>query len=339
MKKLLVPAALLLSSAAMAKIEMSGYMTPAFKMGADSASDSYTNELYIDDASVVFEGQVNENLTGTFALWAKQDVIDDAKLYSLLDEAYLTHKMGDAYVKGGWSYLPFANTSTMFLTDATTWQFGTMQRTMIEAGYGWNGLSVKAFGYNRPAWAVKEGDKAGLNSYGASVNYEQEMFSVGAGYISNMSGAYLLDLDDTSAGLQKVIGAYAVNGTFNYMGFSLLASYVMATGDYNLADAKYTKDGEDKKVSPYALNLELGYTYPVMGKKVTVGVGYQTQEGTSDNALLPTTIMLAGANIAMDDNSTVKVEYRQAKDEKANKGGATDGHTASKFSLAYNINF
>lgn len=348
MKKLILPAALLLSSAAFAKIEMSGYITPAFKMGADSASDAYTNELYIDDVSVVFEGQVNDNLTGTFALWAKQDVIEDTTLYSLVDEAYLTQKMGDAYLKGGWSYLPFGDTSTMFLTDSATYQFGTMQRTMIEAGYDWKGLSVKAFAYNRPQWAVKADEKAGLNSYGANVSYEHEMFTVGAGYISNMAGAYLLGLDDSGT-LEKVVGAYSVNGSFNYMGFSLLASYMMASGDFNTADAKYTKNGADKKITPSALNLELGYTYAVMGKDVTVGVGYQMQNGVtsfnddSGNAttqyLLPTQILLAGANIAMDANSTVKLEYRQATDEKADKGGQTDGHTASKFSLAYNLNF
>ena len=78
MKKLMLPLALLLSQATLAKVEVSGFITPSLKFGSDSASDSYKKTLEMIDAGVTFEGEIKENLSATIELLADQENLDQA---------------------------------------------------------------------------------------------------------------------------------------------------------------------------------------------------------------------------------------------------------------------
>ena len=337
MKKLMLPLALLLSQAALAKVEVSGFITPSLKFGSDSASDSYKKTLEMIDAGVTFEGEIKENLSATIALLADQENLDQADAFSLVDEAYMTQKWSNGLsLKAGRSYLNFGNFDTAFITDPTTLSFGEIQTNLVELGHEYHGFSYALYAYNTASHQVEEGDKAGLNSYGATASYEQEHFMVGTSYLSNISPSALVELDDTKQ-LKKTVGAYSVFGKVNFQGLGIYAAYMSGLKDFDKGDVSYMSG--EKKLNPMALNLEASYAHEVMGKEWTLALGYQKQEGVVDAALMPSTILLAGLSVAIDEKATVALEYRHAIDKKESDGGATDEKEAGKTTLAYQLAF
>ena len=336
MKKLMLPLALLLSQATLAKVEVSGFITPSLKFGSDSASDSYEKTLEMIDAGVTFEGEIKENLSATIALLADQENLDQADAFSLVDEAYMTQKWSNGLsLKAGRSYLNFGNFDTAFITDTTTLSFGEIQTNLVELGHEYNGLNYAVYAYNTSADHVEAGDKAGLNSYGATASYERDNLMVGASYLSNIAPTALYEFDNSQ--LKKVVGAYSIFGKVNMHGLGIYASYMSGLKNFNKEDASYVTG--EKKFNPMALNIEASYAHELMGKEWTVALGYQKQEGVANDLLLPSTILLAGLSVAVDEKATVALEYRHAMDKKTSDGGATDEKEAGKTTLAYQLSF
>ncbi len=340
MKKTSIALLMLLSSTAFAKVNVSGVITPTIKSGAASASDAHTLDIEMADAQLNFEAEIKKDLTATLVIYADQEALEDSSAYSLVDEAYIVQKIGDASIKVGRSYINFGSQETNFISDPTTLEFGEVQTEVVEANYEKMGFTGAIFTYEASAW---EDGKEGLNSYGASLGYENDYFALGASYISNMSNSEFLE--DLSGKVESMPAAYAVYGKANYKGLAIMAEYMSAVDSFNNAEFTYSKNGVDQEVTPSTLNLEIAYTHPVMGKDVTVATGYQmnseigTEATSGDKVLAPTQVLLAGASVDIYEGANLAVEYRQATDEKSNKGGATDGHTAHMTTLAYSLEF
>lgn len=337
MKKLMLPLVLLLSQSAFAKIEMSGFITPSIKFGGDSASDSYEQTFEMIDAGITFEGEIKENLTATVAILADQENLDDASAFSLIDEAYFSQQWQSRLsLKAGRSYINFGNYDTALISDPATLIFGEVQTNLIELGHTYKGFNYSIYAYNTASHQVEEGEKAGINAYGVSASYEVENYTLGASYVSNIAPSSSVDLDDTKQ-LQKQVGAYALYGKIQLQGFGIYASYMQGTDDFDLEDASYLSG--TKKFNPMALNVETTYAHELMGKEWTFALSYQKQKGLTDGTLMPSTILLAGLNIALDENTQLALEYRHAMDEKQSDGGATDEKKAAKTTLAYKLSF
>lgn len=344
MKKLMLSIALLLSGHAMAKVELSGFVTPSLKMGSDSTSESYETKLEMIDAGITIEGEVRPGLSGTIALVSEQENLDDASSFSLIDEAYLTQswEFGTA-LKAGRSYLNFGNYETAFISDPSTLLFGEIQTNLLELSYSKNGFNTALYFYNSDESHVKEGDKGGLSSYGATASYQTENATLGLSYISNMAGSSLVDLD-SSKKMKKVIGAYSAFAHLKLNSIGISAALMQALNSFDPADASYMMG--TKKIRPMAINIELNYSYELW----TASLGWQKQKGivardADDNyslneaVLLPSTIYLAQIAVAIDENAKLSLEHRLALDEKAADGGASDEGQAAKTTLAYNLAF
>ncbi len=333
MKKILLTIPLLLASTAFAKVDVSGYITPIIQSGAMTPSDDFKNEISVKNAAVEFSGEVNKNLTATVVLWADQDQIENNS-YSLIDEAYMTQTFGNGHIKVGKSYLPFGDLGTSFVHYTEVYNAANTQADILEGGYTYMGVTAKVYTYESPAW--KSGEKEGLNSYGAQLEYENKMVSLKLGYRTNLAGK----LGATGA-VKKTPGAYIAAARVNYMGFGLFAEYLSSLGEYDVADFTYVKG----KVTPSVANIELTYSYEIMGKMFDIGVGYQMVDdvpvaaGSANLSIKPTEVITAGLNFHVDENAILKLEHKRTTDEKTDKGGATDGHTSCLTTLAYELTF
>lgn len=336
MKNLIICAAILLSTAAVADLEISGVITPTIKSGSTSASEAHITNFEVADAQLEFVGQVNSNLTGTLIFFADQEYMDDPTSYSLIDEAYLTQNIFDLSIKFGRSYLPFGSQETSFISDPVTLTFGEVQTDLLELSTEKWGLSGAIYTYAASAW--EDGEKEGLNSYGATLAYEHKHFALGASYLSNMSKSGILDLTGV---VNKMPGAYALFGKGNYKGVSLLAEYMSALSSFDSGEYTYTKNGVDREVTPSVFNVEVAYTRTLFGKEVSIAMGHQFnyEVATSDKVLAPAVVFLTGISVNIYEGANLALEYRQATDHKATEGGATDEHTAQMTTLAYSIEF
>ena len=96
----------------------------------------------------------------------------------------------------------------------------------------------------------------------------------------------------------------------------------MVIGEYVAAmdDIEFTNN--PKLESPSAYNIELGYTFELMGKETTLGVAYQ---GTDKcGGILPETRLVASIGVGLGENVGVALEYAQNDDYDVSDGGTGD---------------
>ena len=96
----------------------------------------------------------------------------------------------------------------------------------------------------------------------------------------------------------------------------------MLIGEYVAAmdDLEFTNN--PKLEAPSAYNIELGYSFEIMGKETTLGIAYQ---GTDNcGGILPETRLVASIGVGLGDNVGLALEYAHNDDYDLSDAGTGD---------------
>ena len=140
---------------------------------------------------------------------------------------------------------------------------------------------------------------------------------IGAGWINNIADSNGLGgwIEDNNYTLKDYAGGFTGYVILNFSSFMVIGEYVAA-----MDDIEFTNN--PKLESPSAYNIELGYSFEIIGKETTLGIAYQ---GTDNcGGILPETRLLASIGVGLGDNVGVALEYAQNEDYDQSNGGTGD---------------
>jgi len=251
----------------------------------------------------------------------------------------------------GQVYVPFGAYETNLVSDPLTLEIGETRETAAELGFVHQGFGGSVYGFNGDH--KLNGDNR-ISSWGANLSYawEQDDITVagGVGWINNLGDSDSLQdtvADNRNATFDELVegedpradsfstdpidrtGGWTANlavivGQFNFIG-----EYLSATDDFDPDSLSY----KDHGARPSAWNIELGYSFPVLGKETVAAVAYQ---GT-DEAVgleLPKESWLIGWSIGLFDNTALSFEYRNDSDYSEGEGGTGDSGNSFVAQLA-----
>lgn len=115
--------------------------------------------------------------------------------------------------------------------------------------------------------------------------------------------------------LKDYVGGFTGHVILTFSPFMVIGEYVAA-----MDDIAFTND--PTKEAPRAYNIEIGYSFELMGKEATGGVGYQ---GTDKfGGILPKTRLLASIGVGLGKNVGMALEYAHDEDYDVSDGGTGD---------------
>ncbi|MBW1691081.1 MAG: hypothetical protein JRJ70_10100 [Deltaproteobacteria bacterium] len=93
---------------------------------------------------------------------------------------------------------------------------------------------------------------------------------IGAGWINNIADSNGLGgwIEDNNYTLKDYAGGFTGYVILNFSSFMVIGEYVAA-----MDDIEFTNN--PKLESPSAYNIELGYSFEIIGKETTLGIAYQ----------------------------------------------------------------
>ena len=174
----------------------------------------------------------------------------------------------------GRQYVPFGSYDSNFITDPTTLDLGETQEDALKIAKKWGG------GINTSAYVFKDdSDDANdkIDNYGVSLGYENETFSLGLGYLSDV-------VDTATAG-------FNINAKLSLDKLSVIA--------------EHTRLEETENLNPSASHLEFAYD---LGSDKTIAATYQE---TSDAAEfdLPKEAFGIVYSMPVYKNTSIAAEY------------------------------
>jgi hypothetical protein len=299
-----------------------------------------TSDFVVDEFALGIEAQANKYVKAQMGFLYEEDATDLE-----IDEAFIT--LGNEtelpfYFSVGQLYVPFGHFESHMISDPLTLEIGEAREKAAQLGFETHGLYGSVYIFNGMTQDSAE-DK--IDHYGANLGFANETetlsYDLGVGYISDMG-----DSDGISGALEGVapggelseladydyVDGLAAHLLFNIGPVSLIGEYLTALDDFNADHVAFKGEGAE----PKAWNVELGYTFNIVGKETTFALGYQgTDEAVAIE--LPETRILAGLSMGVYKNTTVSVEYAHDEDYDVSDGGT--GEEAKSVILQLAVEF
>lgn len=289
----------------------------------DSESD-----IVLATAELGIRSQVNDWVEAGISFLYEQDETDLE-----VDVAYLTLANADVsplFLTAGQVYVPFGVYETNLVSDPLTLDIGEARETALQLGFEQSGFSGSLYVFNGDN-NIKGKDRIG--SWGANLGFSQESddrsWSVGAGYISDLGDSDTLHEsinDNRVAGAElnpdlsidptERTGGWTLNAAASFGPFSLIGEYLSATDDFDPASLDFKGEG----ARPSAWNIEVGYSFRLLGRESVAAVAYQgTREALALE--LPKERWLLGWSIEIFDRTSLSLEWARDRDYGARDGG------------------
>ncbi|MBK1706013.1 LbtU family siderophore porin [Halochromatium glycolicum] len=240
-------------------------------------------------------------------------------------------EVSPVYFTAGQFYLPFGAYETNLVSDPLTLEIGEIRESAAEVGFVYEGFGGSVYTFQGDNEV--DGDTR-IDSWGANLSFAQELdavsWTVGAGYISNLGDSD--SLRDTVVDPTDFTGGWTANLAVVFQDFNLIGEYLGAIDEFNAGELDF--DGNGAK--PEAWNIELGYSFEVLGKESVAAVAYQG----SNEALaleLPEERWLVGWSIGIFDGTALSFEYSHDSDYSTGKGGT--GEEANAFVAQLAVEF
>ncbi|NRB38458.1 MAG: LbtU family siderophore porin [Pseudomonadales bacterium] len=279
--------------------------------------------------------------TVEFAIGAKINQHVDARILLLheegepqdivVDEGVIDLHFDSVRFSAGRQYLPFGHFDSHFISDPLTLEMAETNDTAITAGYDLAGFYTAAYIFNGDI--VEAGETDGIKQYGVQLGYalESESMTVDLGidYINNLSESDGLSDYFTASAVQENVAGLALHALFRVGGWNVIAEYITATESYDVNDISFKGEG----AQPSTYNLELGYSFIVAGKELTLAGGIQGADESLDLGA-PEQRYMVGANWAVYKQTYLAVEYLQSEDYGVSDGGTGDTRNTLTFQLA-----
>lgn len=226
------------------------------------------------------------------------------------------------FFTAGQFYVPFGAFETNLVSDPLTLSLGETRETAARLGFAQDTFigSVYVFNGDRDI----DGDDT-ISTWGAHVGVAQEFenadWSLGAGYLSDLGDADGLQdvLADNLAGAdpRERTAGWTAHASACFGAFNLIGEYLGASDDFSPSSLSFEGEG----ARPSAWNLELGYSFPVMGRESVAAVAYQgTREALALE--LPKERWLVGWSVEILDHTSLGVEWSHDIDYERSEGGS-----------------
>jgi len=298
---------------------------------AEDYEDNNTSDIVVATVELALDAKVHEWASAHVLFLYEEDDTEDVTV----DEAILTLGNLDKspfFLDVGKMYVPFGGYASHFISDPLTLEVGEAQETALLVGAESAGVYGSVYTFNGDTKEADDDDE--INSFGVSLGYAMETdtmaFDVMASYLNNMADSGgITDAVSDPEGLNDTVAGAGIQLVAGFGGFAAIAEYVGALDQFETADLAFNGEGAE----PKAWNVELGYTFPVGMREVTVAVGYQ---GT-DEAIaldLPETRILAGVSVGLFDNTSLSLELAQSQDYDEEDGGTGEEANSAILQLA-----
>jgi hypothetical protein len=261
-----------------------------------------------------------------------------------VDVAFITIANLDVspvYFTAGQIYVPFGAYETNLVSDPLTLEIGETRETAAQLGFVYEGFSGSVYAFNGDNKVDGENE---IGGWGANLAYAMETdtltWTVGVGYINDLGDSDSLHdtvADNREAVLEELdlagdpaadtfstdpvdrTAGWTANLAVIYGDFNFIAEYLSATDDFDSDSLSFRDSG----ARPSAWNIEVAYSFDVLGKESVAAVAYQ---GTDEAVALelPKESWLVGWSIGIFDNTALSFEYRYDTDYSTSEGGTGD---------------
>jgi hypothetical protein len=216
--------------------------------------------------------------------------------------------------------VPFGTYETTMISDPLTLEIGETPQSAALVGLEHpSGLSASVYSFNGDI--DEDGEDDTIKCFGADVGYGLEAgtigLAIGAGWINNIADSDGLGgwIEENKFTLKEYAAGFTGHVVITVAPFTVIGEYVAA-----MDDIAFTNN--PKQEAPSAYNIELGYTFELMGKESTLGVAYQGTD--SCGGILPEMRTLASIGVGLVGNVGVALEYAHDEDYDVSQGGTGD---------------
>lgn len=293
------------------------------------------------EASDIIAHTVALGLTARVHEWstARLSLLYEERLQGVLtpletDEAFITlgnSAVAPIYLAMGQMYLPFGRFESNLVSYPLTYEMAITREQAIQLGFNSAGISGSIYGFNGD---TNDDNNDTIDHYGGNLGLAQETdshsYEMGIGYINDIGASFtiagVLPENPTEYDYVDGLSAHLI---LTQGDISLIGEYITALNEFKVNHFAFAGQG----AKPQAWNLEAAYQFNISGKKLTLAAGYQaTEEARALN--LPQSRMLAALSWAIDDNTTLGLEYAVDEDYDLAEGGTGESAKTATLQLA-----
>lgn len=320
------------------------------KFDNPAAKDDDSSDLALSKAELGMDMDIAEYVSGhVLFLWEE----DDTESVTV-DEGYIVLDGKDdlpAYLKAGKLYVPFGNFKSNMVSDSLPLELGETHESALVAGLRHTaGFHGAVYAFNGDFDVEKDDDQ--IRDYGAMAGYALEnenlKIDIGMSYINNLFGSNgLTDATDKdteasanagfSVKLHKKVPGLSTHAAIHAGQFSFFSEYMTMLDDpeVDLEDivpgtlasmGLGARSGSDRLE---AWNIELGYTFEVAAKELTLGAAYQGVTNSGD--WFPEKRLMSVASLGIFEETSLSLEYRHDEFENSDKADAVTSQLAIGF--------
>jgi hypothetical protein len=286
------------------------------------------------EASDIIAHTVALGLTARVHEWstARLSLLYEERLQGVLtpletDEAFITlgnSAVAPVYLAMGQMYVPFGRFESNLVSYPLTYEMAITRKQAIQLGFKSASVYGSVYGFN--------GDT--IDHYGGNLGLAQETdsynYDLGVGYINDIGASFaitgVLPKYPTEYDYVDGLSAHLI---LNRGDISLIGEYITALNEFKVDHFAFAGHG----AKPQAWDLDAAYRINMVGKKLTLAAGYQaTAEARALN--LPQSRILAALSWAIDDNTTLGLEYAFDEDYGQAEGGTGESAKTATLQLA-----
>jgi hypothetical protein len=306
------------------KVEGSGALSlsgaVAVEAGLENGyGDEKTSDITLATVELGLEAGLCEWAVANLVLLWEEDDTEQVEV----DEGTITlgnTEISPFYLTTGKFAVPFGTYETTMISDPLTLEIGETPQSAVQVGLEHpSGFRGSIYTFNGDI--DEDGEDDTIKCFGANVGYGLEVGRLGleidAGWINNIADSDGLGgwIEDNGLALEEYAGGFTGQVIATVAPFTLIGEYVAATDDI-----AFTNNPDQE--APSAYNIEIGYSFELMGKEFTLGVAYQ---GTDNcGGILPETRLLASMGVGLGENVGVALEYAHDEDYDVSDGGTGD---------------
>ena len=270
-----------------------------------------TSDFVVDEVDLVIEAKVHK-----FAKAKIGFIYEEDGTPLEIDEAFLTLGNAPLNLTVGQMYVPFGDFSSHMISDPLTLELAEAREKAAQVNFEAGLVNGSVYIFNG---TTQEDAQDKIDHYGANIGFSRDSenisYDLGLHYISDLGDSDGVT-DVLPDDFTNYIDAIGTHINLNIGAISLYAEYLTALDRFNVNQLSFNGKG----AKPQAWNVELGYSFKMAAKDMTIALGYQ---GTEDALAmgLPETRYLVAGSMEIYDNTTLSIEYNHSEDYKQSEAG------------------
>jgi hypothetical protein len=312
-----------------------------------SYNDEDSSDIIVHTAVLGINAQLNQWASGRFSY-----KYEEGKTDLSVDDGYITlgdHSNGlPAYLRMGSMVVPFGKFTSHMNSDPLTLVLAESAEKAVQVGFNAQGAYGSVFAYNG---TTQEDSNDTIDHYGANVGFNRNFGQFGV----DVGVSYISDLGDTG-NVSKVVEINYLVGNIkdwsNYDYVDAIGAHLIVSAGPVRFIAEYISALDEfqpgqlgaKRAEPKAWNAELGFNFPMGGRKLTFALGYQATEEAwyiiePRATHLPETRILGTIAMELYENTTVSIEYARSEDYESGDYATATGDDSDSANVVLAVKF